>query len=123
MDDRATERALGYLRMFVTLMVVAHHAMLAYYPFAPPPASSLLAEQWWRAFPVVDADRCGAFATVVAFNDNFFMSLMFLLSGLFVWKSLERKGPARFLRDRVLRLGVPFVVSIVVLAPLAYYPA
>jgi hypothetical protein len=123
MDDRATERALGYLRMFVTLMVVAHHAMLAYYPFAPPPASSLLAEQWWRAFPVVDADRCGAFATVVAFNDNFFMSLMFLVSGLFVWKSLERKGVARFLRDRAIRLGIPFVVSIVVLAPLAYYPA
>ncbi|HEY1549865.1 MAG TPA: acyltransferase family protein [Kofleriaceae bacterium] len=121
MDDRLTERALGYLRMFVTLMVVAHHAMLAYHPFAPPP-TPLLAADWWRAFPIVDADRCGAFATIVAFNDNFFMSLMFLVSGLFVWKSLERKGPARFLRDRVLRLGVPFVVSIVALAPLAYYP-
>jgi hypothetical protein len=120
MDERSplpsSERALGYLRMFVTLMVVAHHAMLAYHPFAPPP-TGLLAADWWRAFPIVDSERCGAFTAIVAFNDNFFMSLMFLLSGLFVWKSLARKGPARFLRDRVLRLGVPFVVSIVVHAP------
>ena len=29
--------ALGYLRGFLVLLVVAHHAMLAYHPFAPPP--------------------------------------------------------------------------------------
>jgi peptidoglycan/LPS O-acetylase OafA/YrhL len=120
-DARRTETSLGYLRAFVTLMVVAHHAMLAYHPFAPPP--SFDAAPWWRAFPVVDVDRCASFATAVAFNDNFFMALMFFISGLFVWKSLERKGPARFVRDRALRLGIPLVVSLLVLAPLAYYPA
>src|SRR5580704_8491086 len=114
--------SLGYLRGFVTLMVVAHHAMLAYHPFAPPPPASLAAMPWWRAFPIVDTDRYTGFATAVAFNDNFFMSLMFLLSGLFVWHSLERKGAARFLRDRALRLGIPLVVSLIVLAPLAYFP-
>jgi len=56
------------------------------------------------------------------FNDTFFMSLMFLLSGLFVWPSLARKGGARFLRNRVLRLGVPFAVM-ALLAPVAYFAA
>jgi hypothetical protein len=42
---------------------------------------------------------------------------MFFLSGLFVWKSLERKGRARFLRDRVLRLGLPFIAAAAVVAP------
>jgi hypothetical protein len=51
------------------------------------------------------------------------MALLFLLSGLFVWPSLERKGGARFLRDRILRLGVPFAVAAAMLAPLAYYPS
>ena len=51
------------------------------------------------------------------------MSLMFFLSGLFVWHSLARKGSAKFLRDRLLRLGIPFVVAATILAPLAYYPA
>jgi hypothetical protein len=30
------------------------------------------------------------------FNDNYLMSLMFFLSGLFVWPSLARKGGAIF---------------------------
>ncbi len=59
---------------------------------------------------------------LVGFNDLFFMSLMFFLSGLFVWHALTTKGAARFLRDRLLRLGLPFVVAAGVLAPLAYYP-
>ncbi|HLK62707.1 MAG TPA: acyltransferase [Bryobacteraceae bacterium] len=115
--------SLGYLRAFITVLVVAHHAVLAYHPYAPPPAGSLNAQPWWRAFPVLDSQRSTLFALLVAFNDVFFMSLMFFLSGLFVWKSLRRKGAGSFVRDRVLRLGLPFVFAAAVLAPLAYYPA
>jgi peptidoglycan/LPS O-acetylase OafA/YrhL len=116
--------AIGYLRAFVTVLVVAHHAALAYHPYAPAPLASLLAQpRLWPAFPVVDAQRWSGFALLVGFNDTFFMSLMFFLSGLFVWKSLQRKGNDAFLRDRLLRLGLPFVVAAALLAPLAYYPA
>ncbi len=115
--------AIGYLRAFVTVLVLAHHAVLAYHPFAPPAAAWLLTQpRWWLAFPVVDSQRWSGFALFVGFNDVFFMSLMFFLSGLFVWKSLARKGSAGFLRDRVLRLGLPFVVASALIAPLAYYP-
>jgi hypothetical protein len=48
---------------------------------------------------------------------------MFLLSGLFVANSLQRKGAGKFLRDRVIRLAIPFAVAAAVIAPLAYYPA
>jgi peptidoglycan/LPS O-acetylase OafA/YrhL len=114
----------GYLRAFITVLVLAHHAVLAYHPFAPPaPASLVTQPRWWQAFPVVDSQRWTGFALFVGFNDVFFMSLMFFLSGLFVWRSLERKGAAGFLRDRVFRLGVPFVVAAAVIAPLAYYPS
>jgi Acyltransferase family len=60
---------------------------------------------------------------VVLFNDSFFMAFMFFTSGLFVRDSLARKGPARFLRDRAWRLGVPYLVSVFVLIPIAYYPS
>jgi hypothetical protein len=116
--------SIDYLRAFVTFLVVVHHSVLAYHPFAPPPPASLLAQpRLWAAFPVVDAQRWTGFALIVGFNDVFFMSLMFFLSGLFVWHSLARKGAARFLRDRALRLGVPFLLAAAILAPLAYYPA
>jgi peptidoglycan/LPS O-acetylase OafA/YrhL len=115
--------AIGYLRAFVTLLVLAHHAVLAYHPFAPPVSEDMAAVRWWQAFPVVDDQRSEAVALFVGFNDTFFISLLFFLSGLFVWRSLERKGPLTFLRDRALRLGVPFVVAAALVAPLAYYPA
>jgi peptidoglycan/LPS O-acetylase OafA/YrhL len=115
--------AMGYLRGFVVVLVVAHHAALAYHPFAPPPPVSLAAEpRWWQAFPVVDTVRGGWASLLTGFNDNFFMALMFFLSGLFVWSGLKNKGSAGFLRGRVLRLGIPFLVAAAIVAPLAYYP-
>ncbi|WP_321469966.1 acyltransferase [uncultured Paludibaculum sp.] len=116
--------AIGYLRAFVVVLVVAHHAVLAYHPFAPPPPASLAAQpRWWQAFPVVDPQRWSGATLLAGFNDVFFMSLMFFLSGLFVWHGLQGKGAANFLRGRLLRLGVPFVLSAALLAPLAYYPS
>lgn len=116
--------AIGYLRASIVALVIAHHASLAYYPFAPPlPASLVAPSRWWEAFPIVDAHRWTGFSYFVGFNDVLFMSLMFFLSGLFVWHGLERKGTAKFLRDRLLRLGIPFVVAAAIIAPLAYYPA
>ncbi len=116
--------SIGYLRALITLLVLAHHATLAYCPFTPQPPVSLTAQpRWWQAFPVVDTARSDFFSLLVGFNDVFMMSLMFFLSGLFVWSSLKRKGNGKFLRDRFLRLGLPFVLVAALIAPLAYYPA
>lgn len=115
---------LGHLRAFVTALVVAHHAVLAYHPWAPPgPASLTVQPRWWQAFPVVDAHRWTGWALFVSFNDVFFMALMFFISGLFVWNSLERKGSGEFVRGRLLRLGLPFILAAGLLGPIAYYPA
>lgn len=115
---------IGYLRAWTTLLVVAHHAVLAYHPDAPQPVARLDgANRLWGAFPVVDTARWKSFSLFTTANEMYFMSLMFLLAGLFVWPSLRRKGPGGYLRDRVLRLGLPFAVGAGLLAPLAYYPA
>ena len=71
---------------------------------------------------VVDRQHWAGFGSFTGFNDDFFMSLMFFLSGLFVWSSLQRKGNARFIRDRMRRLGIPFLFAAAIIAPLAYYP-
>ncbi|HEX3746165.1 MAG TPA: acyltransferase [Bryobacteraceae bacterium] len=115
--------AIGYLRAFLVLLVVAHHAALAYHPSAPlPPVSLDALPRWWQAFPVVDPQRAAWTALFVGFNDTFFMALMFLLSGLFVASGLKHKGAGGFLRGRLLRLGVPFLFAAAAIAPLAYYP-
>ncbi|HEY4144151.1 acyltransferase [Pinirhizobacter sp.] len=113
----------GYLRAFITLLVVAHHAVLAYHPYAPAPTAMDASSWLWTAFPVVDAHRFAGVDLFVGFNDAFFMALMFLLSGLFTWPSLRRKGAVPYVRSRLLRLGVPFLWAAALVAPLAYYPA
>jgi hypothetical protein len=90
--------AVGYLRAFITLLVLAHHAVLAYSPFPPGRTATLTAQpRWWEAFPVVDPHKWTGWSFFTGFNDVFFMTLMFFLSGLFVQQSIERKGVGVFL--------------------------
>jgi peptidoglycan/LPS O-acetylase OafA/YrhL len=115
--------AFAYLRAFIIVLVVIHHTAVAYLLRAAPPPASSLAENLHsiRAIsPVVDVQHSMFFFFVAFFNDRFFMPLMFFLSGLFFWGSLQRKGRLVFFRDRLVRLGLPFLVM-VLLAPLTYY--
>lgn len=115
--------ALGYLRGFLVVLVLAHHSVLAYIDAAPQAKSLLTPPFYWRAFMVVDHQHWAGFGLFTGFNDDFFMSLMFFLSGLFVWSSLQRKGNANFVRDRLRRLGIPFLFAAAIIAPIAYYPS
>jgi len=115
---------IGYLRWFVTVLVVMHHAVLAYDSQMPKPGAPMTqVPTIWALSPVVDPARWAGFDLLVAFNDIFFMSLMFFISGLFVAGSLERKGAFAFAWDRIKRLGLPFVAASAIIAPLAYYPS
>jgi glucans biosynthesis protein C len=115
--------ALSNLRAFVILLVVAFHSVLAYLgsqPASPPPFDS--PPYWWRAIPIVDSERWFGFDLFSAFTYLYLMQLMFFLSGVFVWPSLLRKGGKTFLYDRFLRLGVPFLLGVFLLMPVAIYP-
>jgi peptidoglycan/LPS O-acetylase OafA/YrhL len=97
----------------------------------------------WR-FTDVDALRTGLVAGVVVFHGlrvfdpfDFYvkgpelealvpvvllgvlvgMPLFFVFAGFGLWHSLGRRSAATVVRERVLRLGVPFVVGVVVLVP------
>jgi surface polysaccharide O-acyltransferase-like enzyme len=102
----AAERivALDRARTFITLLVVLHHSVMNYTYFGNG-----------------DRMRWFGFDLVVLFNDSFFMACMFFISGLFVRGSLARRGPVNFLANRSWRLGVPFLISIFVVMPIAYY--
>lgn len=121
MQSPSTQRLfqLSYLRAFVTLLVVIHHAVLAYFSIKPPRFAAFTV----TAVPISDAVKWPGFDLLAAWNDIFFMALMFLVSGLFVWQGLKRHGAGTYIRRRLLRLGLPFAIGAGVLAPLAYYPA
>jgi Acyltransferase family len=115
MSDR--NAALDRARTFITLLVLANHSVVAYTEFGRFYPNHYL----WSTAPIVDSQKWIGFNVLTLFNDAFFMALMFFLSGLFVWPSLQRKGIVHFLRDRALRLGLPFLAAILILMPIAYY--
>ena len=51
----------------------------------------------------------------------FLIALLFLVAGLLTPASYDRKGARRFVTDRLLRLGVPFVVYVFVVQPTLVY--
>lgn len=110
---------IDYLRSFLTVLVVAHHASLAYTTFASFDKVAYIRS----THPVVDASRWIGMDIFENFNDVFFMSLMFLIAGLFVIKSVERKGAWALIRDRFFRLFVPFLLGGTLLNLIAHYPA
>ena len=122
-DGAKTSLALSNLRGLVILTVLAFHSVLAYLGSLGPAAFAFDASPYkWRAFPIVDSDRWFGFDVFCAWQDVYLMSLMFFLSALFTWPSLTRKGSGKFLSDRFLRLGVPFVFAVTVVMPIALYP-
>ena len=101
---RARNAALDHARTFLTLVVLLHHSVIAYTYFGHTDPKS------WIGFDAI-----------ILSTDSFFMATFFFLSGLFIWPSLAHKEPWIFLRDRLLRLGLPLAIAALTIIPIAYY--
>jgi len=95
------------LRILLTGLVVVHHAAVTYGDIPI----------WYYTEPA--KDRSGlALDLLLLFNQTFFMGFFFLISGYFVPTSYDTKGGRAFLRDRLVRLGIPLVLFWVLLRPI-----
>jgi hypothetical protein len=101
---KARNASLDRARTFLTLVVLLHHSVIPY-----------------TYFGHTDPKYFVGFDMIVLATDSFFMAMFFFLSGLFVWPGLGRKSPGVFLRERLLRLGLPFAIAAVTVIPIAYY--
>lgn len=110
---------LDNLRSSVTVLVVAHHAAMAYATFGFFDKTAYIRS----TSPIVDDTLWIGMDIFISFNDIFFMPLMFLISGLFAVKSIRSKGKAKFFTDRLKRLGVPFATAVMLIIPIAYIPS
>ncbi len=112
----ATTR-LGYLdnlRSFVIFLVVVTHSMVTYSGIGSwyytentmaslGPASRLL------------------FALYGSFTQAWFMGILFFLAAFFAARSLAKRGPAAFAKERLFRLGVPLLIYVFVIDPFIQY--
>ena len=113
------DAAIDNLRTFVVVLVIFMHAAIGYTSFSKyDPAHYIDATA-----PVVDPSRWGALDLPVVFIDTFSMPLLFLISGLFVFSGLDRKGSGGYFLSRMKRLGIPFLAAAFLISPLAFWPS
>lgn len=111
--------AIDYLRAFNILGTVVFHSCLAYSPAMQERLSSGLKAQ----MPLIDYTTQFPFIDIlIVVRSTYSMQLMFLISGLFSWSSLSKRGEFQYLIGRLKRLALPFLVGILAIIPLAYYP-
>jgi glucan biosynthesis protein C len=91
---------LDNLRIYLIILVILHHASIAYGGSGDWPVKD----------PGVDELSPIFLTFFTAVNQSYFMSAFFLLAGYFTPRSLERKGAGSFLKERLIRLGIPIVV-------------
>jgi glucan biosynthesis protein C len=110
---------LDYLKGIVVAIVVAHHSMVAYATFAKYNMQNYV----FSTAPIVDQARWIGFDYIQRYNDIFFMSMMFFVSGIFFYSSYAKRGFRHFAYAKFKRLIVPFIVLVTIVIPIAYYPS
>ena len=96
------------IRVFLTILVILHHLMITYAGTG----------DWSYNEHREDAVTSALGGWFCATNQSYFMGLFLLISAYFVPGSYDPKGTGRFLKDRLIRLGIPLALYSWVLNPL-----
>ena len=96
------------LRLLVIILVVLQHIAVTYSGFGG----------WYY----IEPGEIGIVQTIIfgfhqAFTQGYFMGLLFLIAGYFTPHSYDKKGAALFIKDRLLRLGVPVLIYVIAIGP------
>ncbi len=116
MNGEGTKRFayLDNLRSFVIFLVVVMHSNVTYSGYGG----------WY--YKEGNPDDLGILSKLVfglygSFTQAWFMGLLFFLAAYFAAKSLAKRGPAAFVKERLFRLGIPLLVYIFVIDPFIGY--
>ena len=100
------------IRSFVIVQVVVLHAAVTY---------SGLGMWYYQEAAALEPLTALSFGIIQSFIQAYSLGLLFLVAGYFVPASFRRKGGARFLRDRAVRLGVPALIYMLMINPAILY--
>lgn len=100
---------LDNLRAAIVGLVIVLHACITYMAYPPT---------WWY---VLDKQNSLAFTQLVLLIDVPLMPIMFFIAGYFALPALKKRGARQFLNDKAARVGVPWVLGALLLAPPTAY--
>ena len=100
------------IRLMVIVLVVVVHISVTY---------SGLGSWFYLEGGAMGPAQLTGFNFFQSMIQSFVMGLLFLIAGYFVPGAYDRKGPRKFLHDRVVRLGVPALLYLFFINPLVVY--
>ena len=103
---------IDHLRAFLIILVIMHHLAITYG-----------ASGTFYYYDTTNALTAGLLTILVTIDQAFFMGLFFLISAYFTPGAYDRKGTGPFLRDRLLRLGIPLLIYDILIEPFVLYIA
>jgi glucans biosynthesis protein C len=113
MENKTAKPRLIYLdnlKVFLIILVIVHHVGQAYGPtggFWPYHSSLHESVSWLGKF--------------FAVNAAFFMGLFFMISGYFFPTAFDKNGGVKFVKDRLIRFGIPLLFAFFIMSPVEMY--
>ena len=101
---------LDNLKAFIICLMIVFHIAMSYMQYAP---------EWWYA--VDKSDPQMSFTVFVVWADIFIMPVMFFISGYFGIMSLSRQPVKKFWTSKLMRIFIPWVLGVIILAPAVTY--
>ncbi|MCQ2974125.1 MAG: acyltransferase [Bacteroidales bacterium] len=97
---------LDNLKVFLTILVVFHHACIPFSPYGD-----------WGYHPSNPEEVIDRIWLFISVNASFFMGLFFFISGYFIPGSYDRQGGKSFCQKKLLRLGIPLLLVTIIVSP------
>src|SRR5215467_9321363 len=104
---------IDYLRALLIILVIMLHLAFTY-------GSSI---NLWYYHDTTNALTAGLVTSLTVIGQAFCLGLLFLISAYFTPGAYDRKGAGPFLRDRLLRLGLPLLIYDSLINPFVVYIA
>lgn len=97
------------LRTITVSLLIIYHLAMAY--------------NTWGEANYIFFEGVKPIASIVVFISPWFMPLMFLLAGIGAFYSLKKRNYKAFIKERLIKLGIPLIFGLLVLNPILSYVA
>lgn len=99
------------LRLLMIVLVIMMHLAVTY---------SGIGGWYYKEPAEIGTVQTIIFGFFQSFLQGFFMGILFLIAGYFVPASYDKKGFGRFVKDRLIRLGIPTLLYMFIVDPFIY---
>ncbi|PKB18819.1 acyltransferase [Flavobacterium sp. 5] len=99
------------IKTILTILVILHHTVITYGGSGG----------WYWTQKTTCFGALVPMTMFVSINQSFFMGFFFLLAAYFTDSSYYKKGTTQFIKDRLIRLGIPLLFYCFILSPFLSY--